>query len=306
MQKAKPAGSADAAGLPLTLGYYVDRDTPCGQASNATLQLLRRTGIGASRMFCEFKRIEKLGATSSPGGSDDPRVDRQPRWAGPHGHLCNIEQQRVCMDGSRWIEVQLAPLRAIDPSGSLARQRHRGEPTLEEPLTLEVRWARGACIPQRAAAASRVFRQQYGGGSALSPRSSSPRLQFVECVVDAVNVRKSISRRKSKLGDHTLGDRMGHHKRGGMIINGPWFGRRWGIARWRNDLQPALDRLGSATATFLSAANWHSAAIAGTRRLNASTMRTSSEDISTRCSPSVSPDAGRCTSLRAWASDQRK
>lgn len=58
------AAPPDAAGLPLKLGYYVDRDTPCGQASNATLQLLRRTGIGASRVFCEFKRIEKLGATS--------------------------------------------------------------------------------------------------------------------------------------------------------------------------------------------------------------------------------------------------
>jgi len=52
---------ATVAGLPLKHGYYVDSDTPCGQASNATTTLLRREGIGGARDFCEFKKIEQTG-----------------------------------------------------------------------------------------------------------------------------------------------------------------------------------------------------------------------------------------------------
>jgi hypothetical protein len=47
--------------LPLKRGYYVASDTPCAQASNATLLLLRRNGIGGARDFCEFKRIQESG-----------------------------------------------------------------------------------------------------------------------------------------------------------------------------------------------------------------------------------------------------
>lgn len=47
--------------LPLQRGYYVASDTPCAKASNATLLLLRRNGIGGARYFCEFKRIEQTG-----------------------------------------------------------------------------------------------------------------------------------------------------------------------------------------------------------------------------------------------------
>ena len=50
--------------LPLKRGYYVESDTPCGQASNATTTLLRREGIGGARDFCEFKRIEQTGPNS--------------------------------------------------------------------------------------------------------------------------------------------------------------------------------------------------------------------------------------------------
>jgi hypothetical protein len=53
-----------AASLPLQRGYYVASDTPCGQASNATLQLLRSGGIGAARTLCEFKAVEQTGPTS--------------------------------------------------------------------------------------------------------------------------------------------------------------------------------------------------------------------------------------------------
>lgn len=47
--------------LPLRRGYYVDSDTPCSQASNATTTLLRREGIGGARDFCEFRNIEQTG-----------------------------------------------------------------------------------------------------------------------------------------------------------------------------------------------------------------------------------------------------
>ncbi|HMM73368.1 MAG: hypothetical protein IT469_02965 [Pseudomonadales bacterium] len=46
--------------LPLRLGFYVSSDTPCEHASNATLSLLRRNGIGGARDFCEFKSIERV------------------------------------------------------------------------------------------------------------------------------------------------------------------------------------------------------------------------------------------------------
>ncbi len=53
--------AATIAALPLKRGYYVASDTPCGQASNATVMLLRREGIGGARDFCEFKDIEQTG-----------------------------------------------------------------------------------------------------------------------------------------------------------------------------------------------------------------------------------------------------
>ena len=58
-----PAAEAAAAvaALPLKRGYYVAADTPCSQASNATTTLLRRDGIGGSRDFCEFRKIERAG-----------------------------------------------------------------------------------------------------------------------------------------------------------------------------------------------------------------------------------------------------
>lgn len=58
------APAARVAALPLKRGYYVASDTPCGQASNATVMLLRREGIGGSRDFCEFKEIEQTGANT--------------------------------------------------------------------------------------------------------------------------------------------------------------------------------------------------------------------------------------------------
>ncbi|MGB5103884.1 MAG: hypothetical protein WBO04_11290 [Steroidobacteraceae bacterium] len=50
--------------LPLKRGFYVASDTPCEQASNATLLLLRRDGISGSRDSCEFTQIERVGNTT--------------------------------------------------------------------------------------------------------------------------------------------------------------------------------------------------------------------------------------------------
>lgn len=54
-------GGDPVATLPLKPGFYVSSDTPCGQASNATLQLLGKQGFGGSRDNCVFKSIEKIG-----------------------------------------------------------------------------------------------------------------------------------------------------------------------------------------------------------------------------------------------------
>ena len=58
------AESAALSSLPLRRGYYVASDISCGQASNATLMLVRRGGINTSRVPCDFQRIEKIGATT--------------------------------------------------------------------------------------------------------------------------------------------------------------------------------------------------------------------------------------------------
>lgn len=59
MQSA-PAGPdvAVVAELPLKRGCYVRADATCAEGSNATIQLVRRDGMGS----CNFTRIESLGA----------------------------------------------------------------------------------------------------------------------------------------------------------------------------------------------------------------------------------------------------
>ena len=53
------------ASLPLKLGFYVDTDTPCGEASNATMLLvLRRGTISGAKELCELRRIEQIGTAS--------------------------------------------------------------------------------------------------------------------------------------------------------------------------------------------------------------------------------------------------
>lgn len=47
--------------LPLRPGYYVADDTPCEQASAATVMRVHRRGINSSRLACEFRTIEQIG-----------------------------------------------------------------------------------------------------------------------------------------------------------------------------------------------------------------------------------------------------
>ena len=61
---AEQAAAATLKSLPLKRGFYVSSDTPCNQASNATLRLVTREGINWARDICTFKKIEKTGATS--------------------------------------------------------------------------------------------------------------------------------------------------------------------------------------------------------------------------------------------------
>ncbi|GIX25608.1 MAG: hypothetical protein KatS3mg122_2839 [Caldimonas sp.] len=46
--------------LPLRPGYYVASETPCDQASNATIVRVHRNGINSSRLVCEFSSIEQV------------------------------------------------------------------------------------------------------------------------------------------------------------------------------------------------------------------------------------------------------
>ena len=57
---APPANDAEAiTALPLKRGYYVASDIPCTRASNATISLLRRNGLGGAHDFCEFRNIRR-------------------------------------------------------------------------------------------------------------------------------------------------------------------------------------------------------------------------------------------------------
>jgi hypothetical protein len=79
---AKPAPPAPASEvrvpeLPLKRGYYVASDTPCAKASNATLMLLRRDGVGGARDFCAFQSIVRIApnayrVTQACGDLQDP------------------------------------------------------------------------------------------------------------------------------------------------------------------------------------------------------------------------------------------
>lgn len=67
------ANAASISELPLKRGFYVASDTACGQASNATLLLVRRRGVSGARGMCDIRAIEQTGphhyrATEACGG----------------------------------------------------------------------------------------------------------------------------------------------------------------------------------------------------------------------------------------------
>lgn len=62
---ASGSATADAVtALPLPLGFYVSSDTPCGEASNATLALLHRDGLNGAREFCRFAALDPTGPST--------------------------------------------------------------------------------------------------------------------------------------------------------------------------------------------------------------------------------------------------
>lgn len=90
---APPPAQATVESLPLERGYYVSTDTACGDASRATLALVRGDGISE----CDFDRIEALGGdryrvvqACDPDGVEPMTVeyrldgDRQYRMVGEH------------------------------------------------------------------------------------------------------------------------------------------------------------------------------------------------------------------------------
>ncbi|PZQ97960.1 MAG: hypothetical protein DI533_12570 [Cereibacter sphaeroides] len=49
--------------LPLKRGFYVSSDTPCGQASNATLSAVTRKGISYAQAECIISAIDRTAPT---------------------------------------------------------------------------------------------------------------------------------------------------------------------------------------------------------------------------------------------------
>jgi len=58
------ASEARAQSLPLEMGYYVQSDTPCQQASNATLTLYNGISFGLAHAECRRPVIRKLAEGS--------------------------------------------------------------------------------------------------------------------------------------------------------------------------------------------------------------------------------------------------
>jgi hypothetical protein len=115
-------GEAVVAELPLARGFYVTSDTPCAGASNATLLLLRRDGIGGSRDFCAFSRIVRTAA-------DRYRVTEECRSGGEAwGGEESVEKLTVdyAIDGPRGFRITY-------PGAQPTAYRHCPQTELPEP-----------------------------------------------------------------------------------------------------------------------------------------------------------------------------
>ncbi len=120
----KPTATTSVKTLPLKRGFYVDSDTPCGQASNATLSLLGRDGFSVSgRDFCAFKRIEKTGATSY-------RVTEE---CSSGGAAWGTEEQKDTQVVTWDIANDTSIKRKNESSGWQSSARYCAQPSLPEP-----------------------------------------------------------------------------------------------------------------------------------------------------------------------------
>ena len=64
-EKTLSAKNEVVASLPMKRGFYVDTDTPCAEASNASMLLVLRKGtISGAKELCDFRRIEQVGTAS--------------------------------------------------------------------------------------------------------------------------------------------------------------------------------------------------------------------------------------------------
>jgi hypothetical protein len=111
---AGPSDHGPVEALPLVQGYYVASDTACGEASNATLALLRGDGISA----CDFVRIERIDG--SRYRTWQGCVDHQ----GPQPETFELVQDIEILGEDRY--------RVSDESGWEAEFRHCPQSTLPE------------------------------------------------------------------------------------------------------------------------------------------------------------------------------
>jgi hypothetical protein len=79
--------ASGAAGLPLRRGFYVASDTPCAQASHATLTLVRRDGMSAARTMCTFSNVERIARRAIASPSIAP-TSRRIRKRGRRARFC--------------------------------------------------------------------------------------------------------------------------------------------------------------------------------------------------------------------------
>lgn len=112
------AAQAKVTELPIRRGFYVAADTPCGQASNATLMLVSREGYGE----CRFEAIERIAR-------DRYRVTERCSSGGPAwGRPEEIETSRVV-----WTIESDTAFTRVSEGGYTAKARHCEQKSLPDP-----------------------------------------------------------------------------------------------------------------------------------------------------------------------------
>lgn len=112
---ATPATPQKVDALPLRRGYYVHVDEPCGNASNATLALVRSDGISA----CGFTSVERIGEARYR--VQESCVDHQ----GPQPETFALTQEYEILAEDRY--------RVVFEHGDASEFRFCPQPSLPEP-----------------------------------------------------------------------------------------------------------------------------------------------------------------------------